>query len=460
MSSWLSGWLPRGHRIASTRVDFRMSNSDVALVLLHGFSGDTQRTWSGFLQMLLEQPTIASWDVFGFGYPSSLRLDIPGVWAADPDLDILARSLRSALSMPPFQRYRCIALLAHSMGGLVVQRALLDDAALTSRVSHVYLFGTPSGGLAKAHPFAAWKRQIRDIAVGGEFISRLRRDWDRRFASSLPFHFRTVAGDRDEFVPASSSLRPFADEFREVVPGNHPNIVRPDRPDHLSVQLVVDGLQGGEFSPRVADGARVAVELRQFRAAVDLLLPGVDRLDSDALVTLALALEGLGQGAQALEILEHGNMNGAGRLKRRWLVERSAEDHSRAKELYARGLKQAEDAHDPHQAFYHAINLAFLDLIATPPSSPVPDYVRGMAERALHFCGQARRSQWQLATEGEAWLILGDKERAAVLYREAIATATGPREQQSMYLHAIRVADRVFGVEGARLIESLFSPRS
>ena len=66
-------------------------------------------------------------------------------------------------------------------------------------------------------------------------------------------------------------------------------------------------------------------------------------LDSDALASLALALEGLGRGAEALSVLEKHFKGGtsstdaqgilAGRLKRRWLVGRVQSDLDRAKQL-------------------------------------------------------------------------------------------------------------------------------
>jgi pimeloyl-ACP methyl ester carboxylesterase len=49
--------------------------------------------------------------------------------------------------MTPLDRYESLALIAHRMGGLVAQQALLDDPLLVGRVRHRILFGTPSGGL-------------------------------------------------------------------------------------------------------------------------------------------------------------------------------------------------------------------------------------------------------------------------------------------------------------------------
>jgi hypothetical protein len=58
------------------------------------------------------------------------------------------------------------------MGGLAVQRALLDYADLAARAQNVILFGTPSGGLTKAGLLWRLKRQLRDMAKGGKFVTR------------------------------------------------------------------------------------------------------------------------------------------------------------------------------------------------------------------------------------------------------------------------------------------------
>lgn len=391
------------------------------------------------------------------------------MWAADPDIAKLALGLKTTLSLSPFSKFQKIALAAHSMGGLVVQRAILNDPELKARISQLFLFGTPSAGLSKARHFIGLRRQIRDMASDGEFIATLRQDWNGRVVAPLPFFFRTVAGDRDEFVPASSSIEPFADEFRAVVPGNHLEIVKPTNPQHQSFALVVDALTGGAKGGRPAfDGARLAVELGDFQTAVTTLMPHAASLDDDALASLALALEGLGRGNEALAVLETHFKGGkgisstdaqgilAGRLKRRWLVGRVKDDLVRARELYSDALARSEAAGDHSQAYYHAINVAFLDLLSSPPNSDVPAAVRSMAERARNHCSQAQETQWRFATEAEALLMLGDLNGAETLYRRAKAMTDSPREIDSMYMQAIRVATRVFGKQGAVRIEGLF----
>ena len=420
------------------------------------------------IRFVLEDFTARSWDLHGVGYPSGLRVDIPGVWTADPDLNVISVSFRTALSLPPLRDYSCIALVAHSMGGLVVQRALLDDPGLRRKVSHVLLFGTPSDGLEKAGLVSGFKRQFRDMSTGGQFIAKLREDWTSQFSISRHFVLKAIDGDIDEFVPASSSLSPFPDLCRAVVPGNHVSIIRPVQSDHGGLRLLLDSLSGSGTVPPAVDGARLAVELGKFREAVTTLLPRAAELDEAALASLALALDGLDRQAEAIHVLEEYGKGGeglsttdavgilAGRLKRRWLVERGAGDRGRARDLYMWGLEEAERRDDHEQAYYHAINVAFLDLISLPLDQTVPQNVRDMAKRAKAHCIRANVSHWQMATRAEAELMLNDLAQAEMFYRQALTKSNSPRAVQSMYSQAIRVAERMFGDSGTKSIEKIF----
>lgn len=448
-----------------THVAHRADGGKAAVVLLHGFSGQATATWDKFIEYLLVDGSVQSWDIHSVGYPSALRVDVPRVWSADPGLDVLALSLRTALSLEPLRSYRALAIVAHSMGGLIVQRSILDDEDLRRRVSHVALFGTPSGGLGKAGFVSLLKRQFRDMDSNGAFVRTLRNDWASRIGDTPPFAFKAIAGDTDEFVSAGSSLSPFADQFRAVVPGNHLSIIGPAGTDHRGLRLLVDVLNGAGRVPGVVDGARLAVELGHFREAAETLLPRAAELDEAALASLALALEGLGRRDEALLVLEENVRNLSstdafgilgGRLKRRWLVERASSDLDRARGLYLRGLKEAERSGDCDQAMYHAINIAFLDLTASPTEQPVPVAAREMAERARGFCRGATEGYWRLATEAEACLVLGDLPAAEDLYRRALTRIPGPRAVQSTYAQAVRVAARVFGEPGAASMEQLF----
>jgi len=435
----------------------RDDRKKAAIVFVHGFTGDLQDTWGQFPSFLMAEPALRGWDFYAYGYPSSLRIDISGIWSASPSIATIASALRSRLKHEPLKSYPTIALLAHSMGGLVVQEMLVKDAEVVERVSHVFLFGTPSAGLAKANLGRRTSKQLSDMLEGGDFIQSLRREWVNHFDDGTPFFFRTISGRLDSFVPASSSLDPFPRKYQELIPGDHLQIVKPLTGSDIGVRIVAEGLQGRAAPRGPWDSALVAAELREFRKVVEQLEPNLLNLDEDAANALALAYDGLGRNSDALRLLGDRVDRGlstsepwsvlGGRYKRRWLLERSETDLESALHAYRQALQLSVDrngdATNPGQAMYAAINLAFLELMRVPANQiRVPAAAREFAERASVYALSAHAGLWRFATEGEAWLYRDNIESSASAYATAIELAK-PREIDSMYTQAIRICERI-----------------
>lgn len=424
-------------------IPFRQGSGKAAIVMLHGFSGDARKTWGNFPALLESQPALDHWDIYSLGYTTSLTFDVAGIWAADPAIVTLGGLLSTAANVSPLDSYDAIALVAHSMGGLMAQRALLLDPELRKRVSHLLLFGTPSAGLTKASPFAFWKRQVRDMASDSAFITSLRQEWSQSILPSSPFTFVAVAGDRDEFVPISSSLDPFPAPQRRVVNGNHLEIVKPSSADHLGFKVAVKTLCG-DGTLGLFDTARLAIESRQFQHAIDALWPVRAELDDDGLVALALALDSVNRRAEAIELLRASTHAGtdpmgvlAGRLKRRWLAEHRRDDAMQAMALYQAALEQSAGT-NAAQTFYHAINCAFMALAFSGDAAAARDY----ATRALAACAASGSDNlWRHATEGEAQLYLGQTDASMAAYTRAMTRGPQPWQAASMYQQAVRAAD-------------------
>lgn len=427
-------------------VTHRDSCADAAIVFIHGFLGDPQKTWGNFPKILMTQSALGGWDIYSLGYPTSAWFDLLGVWKANPDVNGIAGSLKTRFTHDPaLKRYGAVAIVAHSMGGLAVQRALIDAPELVKRVDAVIFFGTPSGGLSTASFFAFWKKSLRDMEEGQPFINQLRADWTKTFHPQRPFRFMAVAGDQDEFVPRSSSLSPFVKGDCEVVPGDHLSIVKPADERSLSVQVLLSVLTAGSAA---GEAARASLERVDFRETVQQRLPNAAHLDEKGLVKLALALEAIGQQDRAIEILETAKPDQydargvlAGRLKRRWLVQRNAADGERSLTIYRDAFERAEANGKHAAAFYNGINYAFLTLAHGDDLT-----ARAIVARVLAQCAAAQKEtkpqdlHWLRATEGEAQLILGDAAKALPKYREAAGMATSPRERDSMFQQAVRVA--------------------
>ena len=454
-------------------IEHRNTSQEAAVIFIHGFGGNSgAETWGSFPDYLKKNHYLSNWDVYCLSYATKLRIDfLAGLWEADPDITKLALYLHTCCTHPPLDRYKSIALVAHSMGGLVVQKALVDYGDLADVISHVILFGTPSGGLRKASPFRWLKRQVSNMTCNGPFITDLRQRWLQKFGNPsgklLPFKFLVVAGDRDEFVPAVSSLAPFQQEFPQaefaVVLGNHLEIVKPSSEKHPSVQLLCKALQGNAGVSGLWNGAAVAVESRHFQKAIEQLEPHQDELDADAIVQLALAFESVGRSSDALSLLEKHRDSStdamgvlAGRLKRRWLVERRDADARRARELYAEAYRIAETTDDHEQAFYHSINIAFMDLAYSQSRTEAKAKAAEMARKVLQHCQQAEPGKWRYATEGEAYLMLGESSTAMERYRAYLNESPAPREVESTFLQAKKVADLMVDRKAFDQLDHLF----
>lgn len=447
-----------------TLIAHRHQGSPAAVVFLHGFFGHPEKTWGLFPTLMLDDRRLDGWDLFSVGYSTDLQIDIPAIWTAAPDLPRLARLLRTVMRHDEALReVQVISIVAHSMGGLVVQRALVDDPELARRTHSVILFGTPSGGLFKAILGRFLKRQVRDMARDSSFITRLRADWLEKFGATRPFRMVVTAGDRDEFVPSESAWTGFADETIEAAYGDHLSLVKPDDRGHLSYQILANALTGDGAAGGPYRGARIALERQEFETTIGDLWEHRSELDDAHAVTLALALEGVGRTDDAIALMESHKASGtdpagvlAGRLKRRWQATGIRADHENAERLYRQAFTRAEAENNHAQAFYQAINIAFLLLVARGDDSEAKLF----AQKALRHCGEARDDYWKLATQAEARLILGEEDEALALYRTALEQNPRPREIDSTYQQALRIAEQQSRPDLVRHLASIFRPSS
>jgi hypothetical protein len=331
-----------------------------AIAFIHGYSGDPEKTWGKFPKLLKTEKQLNDWDIYSLGYPTSFLPDIVGIWKAQPDLETVAHSLVTTTNLT-FDRYKSIAWVAHSMGGLALQRALVDNEQFARKAGYVFLFGTPSNGLIKASFVKFWKPSLRDMSKGGNFIVDLRNRWSQKYVNHpAPFELFVTAGDQDEFVPRQTSLGPFLASQHEccsVIPGDHLSIVKPIDSDHLGFQLIIQSLTKKASGIIQANAARIALEKQQFQQTITQLEPNKHDLSEKGLVRLALAYEGVGRHTEAFELLkseyeklltdqtEEVALDAlgvfAGRLKRRWIEKELKTDAELACQLYGNGFRMS-----------------------------------------------------------------------------------------------------------------------
>jgi len=439
-------------------INFRSASkakNDTAIVFVHGFTGDVEKTWRRIPEFLRNDPRLNDWDLLGVGYQSNRRFDLTGLWSSDARLEEISIMLHARPELSS-ANYKRLAFVAHSMGGLVVQQALVSYAELRNRTSHVVLFGTPSAGLAKARFASFWKRQIHNMEAGGPFITTLREKWTSlKLDSAPPFALAAVAGETDQFVPPESSLGPFPQSVGRVIPGNHLTMLAADTAEAPCVQVLLQTFGAAPQGPLT--GAKVAIETGEFGDIIRRLwldrASNPDQLPTDlddyGAVQLAIALEKTGASASALAVLKSHKPKGtdvlgvlAGRLKRRWWLTSNADDLEDARKLYQEAYDQsvAKNPPDDDQAYYHGINLAYLAVAAQRDFNTA----RAMASKVLDHVAHASDpglKQWRPATEGDALMILGRTDEAIAKHQQAAFQELKPWEASSMEEQALRVAD-------------------
>jgi tetratricopeptide (TPR) repeat protein len=287
------------------------------------------------------------------------------------------------------------------------------------------------------------------MSASGPFILKLREDWKTLDRFSKPTNFIAVAGETDQFVPPNSSLGPFPEDVRRVIPGNHISMLDATSADDACVQLILATLAGIGVPAGARSADRLAIEEGKFQNVIDRLWPIRSEIDAPAAVSLALALDSSGRREDAIQFLESRSEKDpdllgtlAGRYKRRWLLDRKRADVERAFELYRTGYIHATSKQpvDQEQAFYHGINLAFLELAYGG------DYreARKRANDVLAHCSNSespRDKFWCSATEADALLILGQTGEGIGKHANTAQMPMQPWQALSIQEQALRTAD-------------------
>ena len=469
----------------STRlIEVKTEGHKTAIVFIHGFGGDAAKTWEEFPAFLASAEPLHDWDVFSIAYNSNLMATAVEAslgwlkrkfWSRQPPIQVLADELRARFDFKPLSEYQRVAIIAHSMGGLVAQRAILDDGKLPSRVSHLLLFGTPSGGLKTAAAAKKVQAQLADMAECGEFITKLRTEWD---AADLTFEFRAVKGTEDVFVPPESSQGPFPclDGMRfdksqcGIVPGNHTGMVKPLNEEDECVGFVVARIQGTAAPTGIWSASWEAIGITEAQDTVAKYDTNPADLDKKTRVALALAHDVLGARDRAIEVLKTSPEDDAdamgtlaGRYKRSWRDCRSETQARQALELYQAGYKVAEKDENAEMAYYNGVNVAYMMLAAFDDAGGA----RKMANEVLDWLAKSHDEDppWKEATEGEALLYAGKKDEAIQRYRAAIESSPEGKPPRpwmlaSMYQQAMSIGRCLHDEELIEAIERLFRGES
>ena len=197
---------------------------DKLILFIHGWMGDARNTWRSFPLIVCGHP---SWfgdvDVLVINYPTYLR---------DPNSNITALASwigRELESRGYWNKYKKVAIVAHSMGGLIAREVVISES-LTGRGKNVDLLveiATPHDGarLAQiASVLGVSPPLTQEMSRGSSFLQTQRIHWQ-----SLRTRPRTHCFfSTDDRVVGPDSATDQCDHVYELSGWNHRELVKPE----------------------------------------------------------------------------------------------------------------------------------------------------------------------------------------------------------------------------------------
>lgn len=424
------------------KVFYENPDANNAIIFVHGFSGEAWRTFGKIPDFLSKEERMEGWDMFPFGFSENVDPQLgKEVFASVNDIERIAENLSAAIKHK-FGKYKRIAIVAYSLGGLVAQRAILNlNDFHKERLSHVILFGTPSNGITNNTLKELWKHKIQDLIQDQPFIVQLRNDWSKSFKNRYPFTFKTALATRDEYVSKDSALGPFSKESWVNIGGDHLSMVNAKTKENDSYELILNTLTDNPFFNKYTNFEEINIALGEYDEVTRKLKPALDYLNESGLEKLIYAMECSGQRDEAIEILEAHELaqNDSDMLfllgnlfKNEYLNNTNNDSGKAAYKCFKKALRIAKKYNQTEQIFLNAINLAFLNLLLEDDKRDMKTY----ALQAIEVASKVRANNLnKLSTIAEGNIYLGNLENAKAYYTKAVKKAN-IREKIGIYSEA------------------------
>lgn len=224
--------------------------SKVAVVFVHGIFGDTDATWTNangqsFFKLIKSAPDIGDQlDIFAFGFTSNKFK------GGSLDIREAANMLEQTLQYNGVWNYQTVVFVAHSMGGLIVMREMIDNPAHREKVPLLMFYAVPQEGaqITAIAQHVVNNNAIKQMLMAdqNDFLKLLSDGWGRIPDQDKPTiicAYETAPLDGVTIVPWSSATRFCKDTPVAIQSTNHLTIVKPDRANHPSVMVLVNALK-------------------------------------------------------------------------------------------------------------------------------------------------------------------------------------------------------------------------
>jgi len=211
-----------------------------AVLFVHGLGGAAS-TWGNFKSFIEDDPNI-EYEPFFYEYPSKALRMFPFFQKKYGNIQALSKGLKTYINHS-LDKYAEIALVGHSLGGLIIRQYLLNQyiASINIKVKKVVFYAVPQegSGLAKISSLISFNhRHLKQLCKNSEFLDVLNDQWGSTSIAN-DFSFKIVLAVEDKVVSPQSAKSNFRNEdIEEISNTNHRSIVKPNTIDDLSFKTL------------------------------------------------------------------------------------------------------------------------------------------------------------------------------------------------------------------------------
>jgi hypothetical protein len=244
--------------------------------------GDFRDAWGQFPSYTL---ALGDVHVLLLGYPSTLV-------GSSPTIDQLG-SYVSDMLRSYGEPYARIIPVGHSLGCLVIQRAILQELhdgrsqdSPVDRIDTVVLYGPPLLGhqlaaVARLIGGRAFSDLVRDLELSGTVTQQIQSDWNHdayrpslepgKLAYQKRIRTHLVYGLSDEIVRWKNELKLYRDPAPVSVPGDHFSLKEPTSDEDLAFLILKRILMAGDSVARWSDNSLAGLDADKVRQSLQSL---------------------------------------------------------------------------------------------------------------------------------------------------------------------------------------------
>jgi pimeloyl-ACP methyl ester carboxylesterase len=223
------------------------------VILVHGWGGGRYTTWRQMAALLFSD--LPTFDIGLYDYPSGPRR-VPGT---GPDLGRQAANLADSVRDCG---YRGVALVCHSLGGLVAGRAIVNlihsQAAdrsgrlATDRLAGLFLCGSPMAGTRLVPGALRWMTpDFRWLSPHSRAVTEIAKAFADRVVSAPPakpgqlmLPVYAMIGGKDRVVDEFSARGAIPSDHCLNAAGGHLGLIRPETRDDQGYRWLLSHVRG------------------------------------------------------------------------------------------------------------------------------------------------------------------------------------------------------------------------